>query len=321
LRSVEVHNQKQDTRLRALIAPHFSARRIARLESSIEGIVQDLLHGISQRGEVDFMAHFAIPLPLRVIAGILGVPPGDMPLLKSWTNDLIAGLDSARASDDDRRKVAESLSAMTDYLAGLIGQTHHADDTMIGHLSQMRRECGEPNEEEFLGLCVLMVLAGHETTVNLLGNGLLTLPSNPGQLALLRENSNLMPSAVDEMLRFESPLQRGTYRITTAPYRVGEFTIQQGQQVSAVIGAANRDPEQFPAPDVFDVTRSPNRHLAFGAGVHKCLGERLARAEAKIAFTRLLERFPEMQLLDSAPEWQEKTLFRGLKSLRIRVED
>jgi cytochrome P450 len=162
-----------------------------------------------------------------------------------------------------------------------------------------------------------MVLAGHETTVNLLGNGLLTLLRHPDQLERLRQNPGLTRSAVDEMLRFESPLQRGTYRITRAPYEVCGVTLEVGQQVSAVIGSANRDADEFPQPDVFDIERNPNRHLAFGKGIHKCLGERLARAEARIAFCRLIERFSDIRLLDESPQWQDKTLFRGLKSLRV----
>jgi len=136
---------------------------------------------------------------------------------------------------------------------------------------------------------------------------------------LLRENPGLWPGAIDEMLRFESPLQRATFRITSESCRIGNCTLEEGQQVSAVIGAANRDPDEFPSPDDFDVRRSPNQHLAFGAGVHKCLGERLARLEARIAFGRLLARFPNMRLVDSEPDWQDKTLLRGLRSLRIRI--
>ena len=170
-------------------------------------------------------------------------------------------------------------------------------------------------------MCVLMVLAGHETTVNLLGNGLLTLLSHPDQLDLLREEPGLMPGVVNELLRFESPVQRTSFRVTSAACTIGACTLEEGQQLSAVIGAANRDPEQFPSPDVFDIRRSPNRHLAFGAGIHKCLGERLARAEARIAFARLLRHFPRIELLDSEPDWKDQTLLRGLRTLRVRLQN
>jgi len=309
----------EHTRLRALLAPQFSVRRIAELEAGIESTVEVLLSAMAASGEADFMADFATRLPILVIADIIGVPPQDMPLLKGWNDDLLSGLDSARATPDERNRAEGSLQAMMRYLVELIRQPGHAGDTVVGHLSQLQRERGEPTGDELLSICLLLVLAGHETTVNLLGNGLLALLSNPGQMALLRENPGLWPGAIDEMLRFESPLQRATFRITSESCRIGNCTLEEGQQVSAVIGAANRDPDEFPSPDDFDVRRSPNQHLAFGAGVHKCLGERLARLEARIAFGRLLARFPNMRLVDSEPDWQDKTLLRGLRSLRIRI--
>jgi cytochrome P450 len=310
----------QHTRLRALLAPHFSVRRTAELESGIAATVDRLLTEMATRGEADFMAECAVQLPLLVVAGIIGVPRGDMPLLKGLTDEFVTGFDSARATPDEKRKVGTSLAALTDYLAGLIRQPGHAEDTVLGRLTRMRQESGEPGEEDLLASSVLLVLAGYETTINLLGNGLLTLLSNPAQLALLRQNPGLMPGAIDEMLRFESPVQRTTFRITTAPCRIGQFELREGQQLSAVLGAANRDPEQFPSPDVFDIRRSPNQHLAFGAGIHKCLGERLARAEARIVFERLLQRFPSIELLDREPDWKDQTLFRGLRSLRVRLK-
>lgn len=311
----------RQTRLRALLAPHFSVRRTAELESGIAAIVDQLLSEMAARGEADFMAECAVQLPLLVVAGIIGVPRGDMPLLKGLTDEFVTGFDSARATPDEKRNVGSSLAALTDYLARLIRQPDHPEDTVVGSLTRMRQELGEPSEEDLLASSVLLVLAGYETTINLLGNGLLSLLSNPAQLALLRQNPGLMPSAIDEMLRFESPVQRATFRITTAPCRIGPCALQEGQQVSAVIGAANRDPEQFPSPDVFDIRRSPNRHLAFGAGIHKCLGERLARAEARIAFARLLRRFPRIELLDSEPDWKDQTLLRGLRTLRVRLKN
>lgn len=307
----------EHTRLRAVVAPLFSVRRVAQLEATIEAIVEELLGDIEAGENTDFVAGFAVPLPIRVVAGVLGVPREDMPRLKAWTDDMITGLDSARASGEERARVVLSMGAMTDYLGGLIKRDSQPDGSLLEHMAVVRREVGTPTPEEVLSLCVLMVLAGHETTVNLLGNGLLTLLRHPAQLERLRKEPELIGTAVDEMLRFESPLQRGTYRITSAPYRVGGVTLEPGQQLSAVMGAANRDPSEFPSPDTFDVARRPNRHVAFGKGVHKCLGERLAKAEARIAFTRLLERFPRIELLDEVPQWQDKTLFRGLKSLRV----
>lgn len=306
----------EHTRLRAVVAPLFGVRRIAQLGATIEAIVEELLGDIEAEGEADFMARFAVPLPIRVVAGVLGVPPADMARIKAWTDDMITGLDSARASERARTKVASSMGAMTDYLRGLIARDKQPEGSLLEHVAAVRQEVGTPTPDEVLSLCVLMVLAGHETTVNLLGNGLLALLRHPAQLERLRRKPELIGTAIDEMLRFESPLQRGTYRITIAPYRIAGVTLEPGQQLSAVMGAANRDASEFPSPDTFDIARKPNRHLAFGKGVHKCLGERLAKAEARIAFTRLLERFPRIELLDEEPQWQDKTLFRGLTALR-----
>jgi pimeloyl-[acyl-carrier protein] synthase len=309
------------TRLRALVAPHFAVRRVGELEPAIEAIVERLLAEMAGGNEAEFMADFAIQLPILLLAAIVGVPLQDMPALKGWTDDLITGFDSARSGSGEKAKLGASLGALTAYLAGLMRRSGHADDTLIGDLTRQQRERGEPSSEELLSMCVLMVLAGYETTVNLLGNGLLTLLSHPEQLAVLRQDPGLLPGAIDELLRFESPVQRTSFRVTSAACTIGGFSLEEGQQVSAVIGAANRDPEQFPAPDVFDIRRSPNRHLAFGAGIHKCLGERLARAEARIAFGRLLQRFPAIELLDSEPDWKDQTLLRGLRTLRVRLRN
>ena len=308
----------EHTRLRAIIAPLFSVRQVSRLEALIEDIVSELLDEIVPGEETDFVAGFAVPLPIRVVADIIGVPRQDMPLLKKWTDDLITGLDSGRDCDSERERVALSMQAMTRYLSDLIDTGKHPAGSLLSHVSEIRLKDGFPTTDDTLSLCLLMVLAGHETTVNLLGSGLLSLMQNQGQLDLFRQNPGLARSAVDEMLRYESPLQRGTYRITRVPYEISGVTLEVGQQVSAVIGSANRDGSQFPDPDNFDIQRSPNNHLAFGKGIHKCLGEKLARAEARIAFNRLLEHFANIELLDTRPKWQEKTLFRGLKTLKVR---
>jgi pimeloyl-[acyl-carrier protein] synthase len=166
-------------------------------------------------------------------------------------------------------------------------------------------------------MCMLLLIAGHETTVNLLGNGVLTLLRHSTQLALLKHHPELLPSAVEEMCRFESPVQRATFRFTTEPVAIGGTTLDKGQQVSAVLGAANRDPAQFPQPDTCDLTRQPNRHLAFGLGIHFCLGAPLARTEARIGFARLLAQRPHLQLVSQTPDWSTNTFFRGLSTLPV----
>lgn len=307
----------EHTRLRAMVAPWFSVRQMVEMESSIEEVVQGLLADVIPGREVEFIGDFALKLPLLVIAGILGVPPGDMLQMKHWTDVLISSVDSGLSDEENQNAQAESMLALTEYLSGLIATQRPGSENLIAYLNQSRNHDQPPSAAETLSLSVLIVLAGYETTVNLLGNGMLTLLRHPGQMTRLRANPALLNSAIDEMLRFESPLQRGTYRVTTRAFSIGGFRLEKDQQVSVVIGAANRDPDQFTNADVFDIARTPNRHVAFGLGIHKCLGERLARLEARIAFKSLLENFSHIELANTEVEWQQKTLFRGLKSLHI----
>jgi cytochrome P450 len=310
----------QHTRLRAIVAPLFSAGQTRIFESKINTIVKNLLSSISPGDEVDFMAEFAIPLPILVVSDILGVPSQDMLQMKSWASDLLAGFDSSLADEVTLKHQQKSLSAMTHYLTRLVELDPAGRNGLIANLNQLRQDNGAPTKVEILSLSMLIVLAGFETTVNLLGNGLYTLLKNPGQLDLLREEPDLIEKAIDEMLRFESPLQRTTFRVAVRDFSIGGFKIEKGQQIATVIGAANRDSEQFSGPEKFDIRRNPNRHLAFGLGIHKCLGERLARAEARIAFSRLLEVFPKIRLCSDKTDWQQKTLFRGLKTLAVQFD-
>ncbi len=310
----------QHTRLRAMIAPLFSAGQARIFASKIKVIVDNLLSNIAPGNEVDFMAEFAIPLPILVVSDILGVPSQDMLQMKSWASDLLAGFDSSLADEGTLKCQQKSLLAMTHYLTRLVELDPKGRSGLIAHLNQQRRDGGAPTKVEILSLSMLIVLAGFETTVNLLGNGLYTLLKYPAQLELLREEPQLIEKAIDEMLRFESPLQRTTFRVAAQDFDIGGFKIEKGQQIATVIGAANRDPEQFPDPDRFDIRRNPNMHLAFGLGIHKCLGERLARTEARIAFCRLLEAFPKIRLCSAKADWQQKTLFRGLRTLAVQFD-
>lgn len=307
----------EHTRLRAVVAPWFSVRRMVELECSVDHIVRDLLTNIMPGRKVDFIGGFALKLPLLVIAGILGVPSKDMLSMKSWTDDLMLGFDSGLSDQDIQDKQAESMQALTGYLSSLIATQKPGNENLISHLSKCHIQDRFPSLVEILSMSILIILAGYETTVNLLGNGMRTLLLHPEQMARLRKNPGLLDSAINEMLRFESPLQRSTYRVTTEAFRIGGFELEKDQQVSAIIGAANRDPDQFPNPDVFNIARTPNRHVSFGLGIHKCLGERLARLEARIAFSSLLEKFSHIELADTEADWQQKTLFRGLNSLHI----
>lgn len=191
-------------------------------------------------------------------------------------------------------------------------------DDLISALAAARDGDDRLSEEELIGMCQLLLIAGHETTVNLLGNGLYLLLSHREQWELLLRHPELLESAVEEMLRYESPVQRATARFAAVPVEIAGQTVPNGQQVSAVIAAANRDPAHFAEPDRFDITRQPNHHLAFGRGIHFCLGAPLARAEARIAFGQLLAGFPTLELVSDVPQWSGNTFLRGLRALPVR---
>lgn len=307
------------TRLRALVSQAFTPRRTRNLEPRIVQIATELLDRVRGAGQMEFMADFAIPLPIIVIAELLGVPLEDRYEFRAWSNDLVRGIDSMGQNPEAARKGEEAGLALNEYFAELLRQrrVQPRDDLMSGLVAA--RDGGDRlSEQELIGLCQLLLIAGHETTVNLLGNGLLTILRHRDQWERLQEHPEYLESAIEEMLRFESPVQRATFRFATAPITIAGQTIEAGQQVSALIGAANRDPAEFPEPDRFDVRRQPNRHLAFGRGIHFCLGAPLARTEARIAFGQLLADFPNMELATDTPDWNGNTFLRGLNSLPVK---
>jgi cytochrome P450 len=307
------------TRLRALVNLAFTPKRIRQLEPRIAALAAELLAQVRDAGAMEFMADFAVPLPIIVIAELLGVPPEDRAEFRVWTNNMMRGLDAISASAEIAKKAEEAGLALASYFAALFTERRaQPQDDLISGLIAARDGSDQLSEEELLGMCQLLLIAGHETTVNLLGNGLLTLLRHRQQWELLQQEPGLLDSAIEEMLRYESPVQRSTLRFTTEPLTVAGQTIATGQQVSAVIGAANRDPAQFPAPDRFDIRRQPNRHLAFGRGIHFCLGAPLARTEARIAFSQLLDNFPGMELATDTPDWSGNTFLRGLNSLPVK---
>jgi cytochrome P450 len=305
-------------RLRSLANQAFTPKRVKDLEARIEEIANALIDRVEGQGGMDLIADFAMPLPIVVIAEMLGVPAEERDTFRRWSNDLITGTDAVRGTDERRQKQGEAVASLMGYFARLIAD-RRADprEDIISALIEAQEEGGRMTEEELLGTCVLLLVAGHETTVNLFGNGLLALLRHPDQAALLKRQPDLLPSAVEEMLRYESPVQRGTFRVTTAPVEVGGTLLGVGEQVSAVLGAANRDPGQFPEAGNFDINRTPNRHLAFGLGIHFCLGSALARTEARIGFGRLLDRLPNLRLISEAVEWNQNTLIRGLRHLPL----
>lgn len=306
------------TRLRALVAEQFSNASVRRLEAIIAGTVDQLIDRLLEHETIEFQGDFALPLPVMIISGMLGTPLEDSEQLRSWSVDLMKGFDTTVTDSELLRNQGRVLSDMSQYFVGLLARGRQPAGTIIEQLAENTR-AAQCSPEEALAHCLLMLVAGHETTVSLLCNGLLELLRNPSELEKLRRNPGLVESAIDEMLRCEAPLQRATFRAITEPLELSTQEIPPGQRVSAVIAAANRDPRQFTEPDRFDVSRKPNRHLSFGLGLHKCLGERLARTEGRIAFNRLLERIPRIELADERPRWQKRSLFRALESLPLNL--
>jgi cytochrome P450 len=307
------------TRLRGLVSKAFTPRVVEGLRPHIRQIVDGLLDRVADAGGMDVIEDFAYPLPVIVICELLGVPVEDHERFKGWSLDIARGLDSIMVppdSDVPRRSIA-ARNALGDYFRALIAERRASprNDLLTGLIAA--EEAGDTlSEQELLATCILLLIAGHETTVNLLGNGTLALLRHPDQLERLRANPDLIASAVEELLRYDGPVQR-TARIPSADVTIGGRTIGKGEMVMPFIAAADRDPAQFPDPDRLDLGRTDNRHIAFGWGVHFCLGAPLARVEGQIAINALVTRFPKLAVATERPEYRESLTLRGLKALPV----
>ncbi|TMQ19615.1 MAG: cytochrome P450 [Candidatus Rokuibacteriota bacterium] len=308
------------TRLRGLVSKAFTPKMVERLRPEVQAIVDGLLDGVEGAGTMDLIEQFAYPLPVTVICQMLGVPVEDRERFKQWGLDIARGLDAIMLPPDSevaRRSVA-SRHALTGYFRELIAErrtTPRAD--VLSDLIAAEEAGDRLSEPELLATCILLLIAGHETTVNLIGNGTLALLRHPDQLRLLRERPGLIGSAVEELLRFDGPVQR-TARIPSEDITIDGRTILKGELVMPFIGAADRDPAQFPDPDRLDITRTDNRHVAFGLGIHFCLGAPLARVEGQIAINTLLRRMPRLALATERPVFRQSLTLRGLESLQVR---
>jgi pimeloyl-[acyl-carrier protein] synthase len=307
------------TRLRSLVSKAFTPRVVEGLRPRIQQIVDGLLARAREKGSMDLIEEFAYPIPVNVICEMLGVPVEDHERFKGWSLDIARGLDSILLPPDSevpKRSVA-SRTALADYFRELIARRRTAprSDLLSGLIAA--EEAGDKlSENELLATCILLLIAGHETTVNLIGNGTLALLRHPDQLRRLRDNPALIGTAVEELLRFDGPVQR-TARIPSEDVVIDGRTIAKGEMVMPFIGAADRDPAQFPDPDRLDIGRTDNRHIAFGWGIHFCLGAPLARVEGQIAINTLVQRLPKLALATESPEFRESLTLRGLKSLPV----
>jgi pimeloyl-[acyl-carrier protein] synthase len=308
------------TRLRRLVSKVFTPHRVRNLEARIRQITNDLLDNSAQSGELEAMTELANPLPVIVIAELLGVSPDDHERFKQWSNDLIGSFGRDLANGPSAEGIA-AKDSLRGYLAEAI-EARRAKPTndLIGALVTARDENDELTEDELLAFVVLLLLGGNETTTNLIGNGLLALARHPEQQQRLRRDPELLPKAIEEMLRYDPPVQM-TVRTSISATEIGGTQITPDSLLFVLIAAANRDPAQFSDPEVFDLGREPNEHLSFGGGIHFCLGAPLTRLEGVIAIDAVLKRYAQLRLArpDDKLEYRGSIALRGLTTLRLSV--
>ncbi|MEY2489309.1 MAG: hypothetical protein QOC70_1251 [Verrucomicrobiota bacterium] len=305
------------TRLRGLASAAFTPRRVEVLRGHIQEIADDLLDQVQARGRMDVIADFAAPMPAIVTAEILGVPTEDHADLKTWSADFAEMLGNFQHNPDRIPRVLESTNNLTDYFQAAIEKSReHPREGLIHAFMTAEIDGDRLTDEEIVANCIVTMVGGQETTTNLIGNGLLTLMRNPEQLAQLRDDRSLIPSAVEELLRYESPSQH-TGRIAREDVQIGDKQIRKGQAVMAIMAAANRDPERFPDPDQLILDRSDNKHLAFGWSSHFCFGAPLARMEGQIAFETILRRLPKLAAAPGPLTWRNNSGLRGLTALPV----
>jgi pimeloyl-[acyl-carrier protein] synthase len=309
------------TRLRALASAAFTPARVELLRAHIQEIVDGLLDAVTSKGRMDVIADFASPAPAILTAEMLGVPVADHEQLKDWSADFAEMLGNFQHNPDRFPKVLRSVENMCSYFrSAMHDQRLHPREGLIQAMMAAEVDGARLTEEEIVANLIVTMVGGQETTTNLIGNGVLTLLRNPVELNRLRADSSLIPSAVEELLRYESPSQH-TARLAPADVEIGGKKIRKRQAVIAVMGAANRDPKRFPEPDRLDIERKDNRHLAFGWAAHFCFGAALARLEGQVAFETMLRRLPAITLDSATPLiWRHNLGLRGLTVLPVNFD-
>jgi pimeloyl-[acyl-carrier protein] synthase len=304
-------------RIRTLASQAFTPRRVEALRAHIQDITNTLLDAVLEQGHMDVINDLAYPLPAIVTAELLGLPPSDWEQLTTWSCDFAESLGNFQHNPEHAPRILRSLEETCTYFREAV-QAHrqHPRDDLISALLTVEHDGDCLTEEEVIANSIMLMTGGQETTTNLIGNGLLTLLRHPDQLAQLQADPSLIPAAIEEILRYESPIQY-TSRLAPDDWQLEDKTIRKNQAVIAVMGAANRDPERFPDPDHFTIQRQDNRHLAFAWGPHFCFGAPLARIEGQVAFETLIRRLPTMKLASDHPTWRQNLSFRGLTHLHI----
>lgn len=304
------------TRLRGLVSKAFSAASIKSLRSQIQQIADELIGKVRHQGFMDVISDYACPLPCNVIAAILGIPVEDWSKLYHWSDELSRILDPLRSMEDYEQMNKVALE-FADYLKILIAQRQKSPQhDLLSTLIAVKDQGNKLSEEEIISVSMLLFFTGEETTVYFITNGMLTLLRHPEQMQQLKAEPALIYNALEEVLRYESPVQF-TSRVATEDVDIDGITIRSGEKVLIALGAVNRDPAQFLDPDRFDITRANNSHLAFADGIHHCLGASLTRIEAEIAINTLIQQLPNLKLLQDKLEWRNKVALRGLKALPL----
>ena len=314
LRSMLHLDPPDHTRLRALVNKAFTPRLIEGMRERIQGLADELLDYVQHRGRMDLIRDYALPIPTTIIAEMLGVPVEDRHKFRRWSRSLFV------SSTWELLKAVPSALALFHYVRQIVKKRRASPRADLVSALALAEQAGDRlTEEELLAMVVLLLVAGHETTINLIGNGALALLEHPDQMETLRNEPALIKSAVEELLRYASPVEMATERYAREDVTIAGVTIRRGEMVLAVLASANRDERQFPNADVLDLSRAPNKHLSFGLGTHFCLGAALARLEGQIAFSTLLRRAPDLRLAvkASALRWRPGFITRGLEALPV----
>jgi hypothetical protein len=311
----------EHTRVRAITAKTFTPGVIEKMRPRIEEIVSNLIDAALPNGKIDLIAYFGAPLPGIVIADLFGFPREDRPRFKAWSDEIAAFHGTGSPNPDTVLKSQVALLEAREWLSGLIADRRKSPrDDLLSRLANAEEEGTRLSEAQLFSTCVTFMIGGHETTTNLIGNGMYALLLHPGEARRLAENPLQAVNAVEEMLRFDAPTQRA-HRIAAEDIELRGQTIHKGDFVQVVLGAANRDPDRFEEPDVFKIDRTDNRHVAFGVGPHFCPGAALARLEAQIAIPELLRRLPGLRITQGAVvEFGPNNFFRGLKALPLEFD-
>ena len=304
-------------RLRGLLQSSFTPKQLASSRDRIQRTVDTLLDRVAARGAMDFIRELAFPLPAIVIAGLMGAPAEDLEPIKTWSDRLAAYLGGAVDARDNFAEASAGVAGLVDYFRALLRERERRPrDDLTSLMVRAKHEGDRLTRDEVVANCILLLFAGHETTTNLLGNGLFHLLRHPAEAALLRADPSLLHGAVEELLRYDGPVP-ATVKVATEDVPWRGRTIRRGDMVVPFMASANRDPRQFPDPDALDVRRQPERHLAFAWGIHFCLGAWLARLEARVVLDTVFRRLPDLALAPGEPRWKPMIFLRGLESLPL----